>query len=119
MSVPMKLVARVIAAPLLLVSLGVLAQPAAADPPTHFPLEANVYNFDAGVVCAFPMQATEVLQGAMVTLFADGSAHVTGNYVLQLRNVDNGRALSIHAPGPILVPATGPSVGPGQQVFML
>src|SRR4051794_455140 len=118
MSVPMKVIVRVVAATTVVLSLGGMTQPAGASPPDRFPLTGSVFHFDAGVVCAFPLQATERLH-ATATIFADGRAHATGDYSIDFLNVDNSRTMTVHAPGPILVPATGPAVGPGPQVFML
>jgi hypothetical protein len=116
MSVPMKVIARIVAAPLLLLSLGVMAQPAAAG--TRIPLTGNVFNFDAGVICVFPLQATETSH-EILTILPGGRAYVTGNYSIEFVNLDNGRSLTVHAPGPIMFSAAGPGVAPGPQVLIV
>lgn len=82
------------------------ASPASAGgPPTRFPLMATPFTYPAGLVCAFPLVQTPIVNNEVVTSFQPGPNGdrvdaVNGNLVVQFANGDTGASMTINVSGP-------------------
>jgi hypothetical protein len=79
------------------------AASAGAAAPERIHLEPSTYVFDAGTVCAVPVQYEELSSNGTLKFFDNGSFFGTGAYRVRLTNLDDPtKTLVVNATGPQL-----------------
>ena len=104
-----------------LATLGLLAAalPAAhASPPVRIPLAPQTLDF-RDVCTGFVLHYAEGRDTEKLTIFGDSKAILTGDYWTTLSNPNNGKSITLHAPGPQFLNFGATVVESGPQVFVL